>query len=155
MSAALGQVIALLELLLAEIAGHHRSAGSIHPVGEVLAGEANPSPFPVLKLPWVDVLPLVHSPLNAVLMYYCIQCCGVKRFQQSFRSAPCSISCSGDVSLVLMLHGECVQGAGSVLAGETGGFFRTAVISFDGCKLSPDEHPFVRINCPDARRCDS
>ena len=63
MSAALGQVIALLELLLAEIACHHRSAGSIHPVGEVLAGEANPSPFPVLKLPWVDVLPLVHSPL--------------------------------------------------------------------------------------------
>jgi len=42
--------------------GRHRSAGSIHCVGEVLEVDANPSPLPVLKLPWVDELPLAHSP---------------------------------------------------------------------------------------------
>ena len=56
-------MVSLLELLLSELAGHHRSAGRIHSIGEVLAGQANPSPFPVLKLTCVDVLPLVHSQL--------------------------------------------------------------------------------------------
>ena len=68
-SAALGQMISLLKPLLPELAGHHCAAVCIYSVGEVLAGEANPSPFPILKLLWVDVLPLVHGPLNAVLMY--------------------------------------------------------------------------------------
>ena len=54
-------MVSLLELLLSELAGHHRSAGRIHSIGEVLAGQANPSPLPVLKLTCVDVLPLVHS----------------------------------------------------------------------------------------------
>ncbi len=61
MATTLGQVIALLELLLPQVAGHHRSTGRIHSIGEVLAGQANPSPLPVLKLTCVDVLPLVHS----------------------------------------------------------------------------------------------
>ena len=56
-------MVSLLELLLSELAGHHRSAGGIHSIGEVLAGQANPSPLPVLKLTGVDVLPLVHNPL--------------------------------------------------------------------------------------------
>ena len=56
-------MVSLLELLLSELAGHHRSAGRIHSIGEVLAGQANPSPLPVLKLTCVDVLPLVHIPL--------------------------------------------------------------------------------------------
>ena len=42
MAAALDQVIALLELLLPEIAGHHRSGMGIHAIGEVLAGQADP-----------------------------------------------------------------------------------------------------------------
>ena len=61
MSAALGEMFALPEQLLPEVAGHHRSAVTIHPISEVLAGETDPGPLPVLKLPWVDVLPLVHS----------------------------------------------------------------------------------------------
>ena len=56
-------MVSLLELLLSELAGHHRSAGRIHSIGEVLAGQANPSPLPVLKLTGVDVFPLVHDPL--------------------------------------------------------------------------------------------
>ena len=56
-------MVSLLELLLSELAGHHRSAGRIHSIGEVLAGQANPSPLPVLKLTCVDVIPLVHDPL--------------------------------------------------------------------------------------------
>ncbi len=54
-------MVSLLELLLSELAGHHRSAGRIHSIGEVLAGQANPSPLPALKLTCVDVFPLVHS----------------------------------------------------------------------------------------------
>ena len=54
-------MVSLLELLLSELAGHHCSAGRIHSIGEVLAGQANPSPLPVLKLTCVDVLPLVHG----------------------------------------------------------------------------------------------
>ena len=60
MAATLGQVITLLELLLSEIAGHHRSAVSIHAIGEVLASQTDPGSFPVLKLPLVDKLPLPH-----------------------------------------------------------------------------------------------
>ena len=63
MSAALGEVVSLLEQLLPELAGHHRAAVSIHSVGEVLAGEADPGSLPALKLTWIDAVPLVHSTL--------------------------------------------------------------------------------------------
>ena len=61
MAAALDQMIALLELLLPEVAGHHRPAVAIHAIGEVLTSQADPGSLPVLKLPWVDELPLAHS----------------------------------------------------------------------------------------------
>tara|TARA_B100001175_G_C18984918_1_gene391617 strand:+ start:388 stop:516 length:129 start_codon:yes stop_codon:yes gene_type:complete len=38
---ALDQMIALLELLLAEIAGHHRSAVAVDSIGEVLTSQAD------------------------------------------------------------------------------------------------------------------
>ena len=60
MAAALDQVIALLELLLPEVAGHHRSAMAKHAIGEVLASQTDPGCFPVLKLPLIDKLPLPH-----------------------------------------------------------------------------------------------
>tara|TARA_Y100000589_G_scaffold269139_1_gene261088 strand:- start:83 stop:280 length:198 start_codon:yes stop_codon:yes gene_type:complete len=59
-AAALDQVIALLELLLPEVAGHHRSAVATHAIGEVLTSQIDPGSFPVLKLPLVDKLPLPH-----------------------------------------------------------------------------------------------
>ena len=56
-------MLTLLELLLPEVAAHHRVAVLVDAIGEVLAGQANPSPLPVLKLTCVDVFPIVHDPL--------------------------------------------------------------------------------------------
>ena len=61
MAAAFDQVIALLELLLPEVAGHHRSAVSIHATGEVLAGEADARPLPVLQLTLINKIPFRHA----------------------------------------------------------------------------------------------
>ena len=55
-------MFALSETLLPEVAGHHRSAVTIHPIGEVLTGETDPGPLPVLKLFCVDVVPFLHHP---------------------------------------------------------------------------------------------
>lgn len=63
MSAALSEVVALLEQLLSELAGHHRAAVSIHSVGEVLVGEADSGSLPVLKLTFINIAPLAHDPL--------------------------------------------------------------------------------------------
>ena len=54
-------MISLLKPLLPELAGHHCAAVCIHSVGEVLAGEADPSSLPSLQLFFVDVLPLIHA----------------------------------------------------------------------------------------------
>ena len=60
-AAAFDQVITLLELLLPEVAGHHRSAVSIHATGEVLAGEADACPLPVLQLTLINKIPFLHA----------------------------------------------------------------------------------------------
>jgi len=63
-------MIALLELLLSEVAGHHRSAVSIHPIDEVLTGQADSLSLPVLKLSLIHKIPLLHRlPLLVVQMY--------------------------------------------------------------------------------------
>ena len=70
--AALGEMFALSEQLLPEVAGHHGSAVPIDPVSEVLAGEADPGSLPVAKLTIVNVIPLFHHGLvdsTAVLMH--------------------------------------------------------------------------------------
>ena len=54
-------MISLLKPLLPELAGHHCAAVCIYSVGEVLAGEADPSSLPSLQLFFVDVLPLIHA----------------------------------------------------------------------------------------------
>ena len=53
-------MIALLELLLAEIAGHHRSAVAIDSVGKVLTGQADARTLPDLELALVDEIPFLH-----------------------------------------------------------------------------------------------
>ena len=60
MATTLGQVITLPELLLPEVAGHHRSAVGIHAIGEVLTSQADPGSFPVLQLPLIHKIPLLH-----------------------------------------------------------------------------------------------
>ena len=62
MAAALDQMIALLELLLSEVAGHHRSAVAIHAIGEVLTSQADPGSFPVLQLSLIHKIPILHRP---------------------------------------------------------------------------------------------
>ncbi len=62
MAATLGQVIALLKLLLPEVAGHHRSAVGIHAVSEVLASQTDSGSLPVLKLFLIHKIPLLHRP---------------------------------------------------------------------------------------------
>ena len=61
MSAAPGEMFALSETLLPEVAGHHRSAVSIHATGEVLAGEADACPLPVLQLTLINKIPFLHA----------------------------------------------------------------------------------------------
>ena len=53
-------MLTLLELLLPEIAAHHRVAVLIDAISEVLAGHADHATFPVLQLAFVDVVPLLH-----------------------------------------------------------------------------------------------
>ena len=46
--AALPSVLPLLQLLLPEVAAHHRAAVLVNAIGEVLAGHADHAAFPVL-----------------------------------------------------------------------------------------------------------
>ena len=57
------QVLALLQLLLPEVAAQQGVAVLIHPVGEVLAGDADAGALPSLQLPLVDKTPLLHADL--------------------------------------------------------------------------------------------
>ena len=62
MVTALNQVIALLKLLLPEVASHQRSAVAIHAIGEVLASQADSSSLPALQLSHIHKIPFLHNP---------------------------------------------------------------------------------------------
>ena len=64
MIAPLEQVFPLLKLLSSELAAKDGPTAGVHSISEVLAGDADALTFPVLQLPLVDVVPLVH-PLAA------------------------------------------------------------------------------------------
>ena len=68
--AALLWVLALLQLLLPEVAAHHRVAMLVNAIGEVLAGHADHPALPVLQVALVDKIPLLHQPSIAVRLYY-------------------------------------------------------------------------------------
>ena len=55
-------MLTLLQLLLPEVASQHRVAVLVNAIGEVLAGHANHSTFPVLQVALVDKTPLLHRP---------------------------------------------------------------------------------------------
>ena len=59
--AALGQMIALLQLLLADFARQKRMAVLVDPIGEVLTGHANHSAFPALQITLINKAPLLHQ----------------------------------------------------------------------------------------------
>ena len=58
------QVLALLQLLLPEVAALQGVAVLIHPVGEVLAGDADGAALLSLQLPLVNERPLLHADLS-------------------------------------------------------------------------------------------
>ena len=55
------QMLALLQLLLPEVAAQQGVAVLIHPVGEVLAGDADATALPSLQLPLDDIAPHIHN----------------------------------------------------------------------------------------------
>ena len=54
-------MLPLLQLLLPNVAGQECSAVGIHPIGEVLAGQADPRALPALQLPLIHKAPLLHA----------------------------------------------------------------------------------------------
>ena len=69
MPAALGEVLALLQLFLPEIAAHQRAAMPIHPISEVLASHADACSFPTLQIQLIHKAPLLHTNHKTVRMY--------------------------------------------------------------------------------------
>ena len=67
--APLGEVLALLKLLLLKVASDDRVAVLIHFVGEVQAGHADVGTLPPLKLMLVNEVPLLHLSPCIVYMY--------------------------------------------------------------------------------------
>ena len=55
-------MLTLLRLLLPEVAADHRVAVLIKAMGEVLAGYADHTAFPVLQVAVIDTIPLLHHP---------------------------------------------------------------------------------------------
>ena len=62
-------MLALLQLLLPEVAAHHRVAMLVNAINEVLAGHADHAPFPVLQVAVVDEIPLLHHPSLLVHLF--------------------------------------------------------------------------------------
>ena len=62
-------MLTLLQLLLPEIAAHHRVAVLVDAIGEVLAGHADNATFPVLQVAVIDEIPLLDSPSLLVHLF--------------------------------------------------------------------------------------
>ena len=63
-------MLTLLELLLPEVAAHHRVAVLDNAVGEVLAGHAEHATLPSLHLSVVNEIPFLHGASVAVRQYW-------------------------------------------------------------------------------------
>ena len=64
------QSLALLQLLLPEVAAQQGVAVLIHPVGEVLTSDADAGDFPALKLLVIGESPLLHTSCIIRMHYY-------------------------------------------------------------------------------------
>ena len=60
----LEQMLALLKLLPPKVASKQGPAVLVNAISEVLAGDADLLSLPVLELPFVDVVPLLHDFLD-------------------------------------------------------------------------------------------
>ena len=64
------EVLTLLQLLLAQVAAHHRSAVLVNAISEVLASHANDATLPPLQVALINKIPLLHDSSWSVRMYY-------------------------------------------------------------------------------------
>ena len=81
-------MLSLLQLLLPEVAAHHRVAVLVDAIDEVLAGHADHAALPVLQLAFIDIAPLLH---NLPQQYNCTSTVGwLGRHCQHFLQIPCS-----------------------------------------------------------------
>ena len=53
-------MVALGQLLLPRVASENRAAVLVHPIGEVLAGNAKTGTLPTLQLSFFDKTPFLH-----------------------------------------------------------------------------------------------
>ena len=58
-----------MQLLLPEVAAHHRVAVLVNAIGEVLAGHADHASLPALQFSFFDVVPLLHEIPESVQVY--------------------------------------------------------------------------------------
>jgi len=80
-------MVALLKLLLSGVTAENGVAVLVDAVAEVLTGHANTGSFPALKLAFVDEIPLLHNPIQAIRMYCYGQCVkGKKRMVKPWLS---------------------------------------------------------------------
>jgi len=62
-------VLTLLQLLLPEVAAHHRVAVLVNAIGEVLAGHADHAAFPILQVALAYEAPLLRNPSSLIHMF--------------------------------------------------------------------------------------
>ena len=65
-------MVALGQLLLPRVASENRAAVLVHPIGEVLAGNAKTGTLPTLQLSFLDKTPFLHlrAPCLVHLYYF-------------------------------------------------------------------------------------
>ena len=63
-------MVALGQLLLPRVASENRAAVLVHPIGEVLAGNAKTGTLPTLQLSLLDKTPFLHLRASRLVRLY-------------------------------------------------------------------------------------
>ena len=63
-------MVALGQLLLPHVASKNRPAVLVHPIGEVLAGDAKAGALPALQFPFIDKTPFLHHRTSCLVHLY-------------------------------------------------------------------------------------
>ena len=98
-------MLALLQLLLPDVASHQGVTVLIHAMPEVLAGSTNAGTTAVLQLPVVYIAPLLHDPSTSVQLYYR----GGELMVNQLQKASDRLGQPPQISGVFYCSGECFQ----------------------------------------------
>jgi hypothetical protein len=63
-------MVALGQLLLPHVASKNRPAVLVHPIGEVLTGDAKAGALPALQFPFIDKTPFLHRRTSCLVHLY-------------------------------------------------------------------------------------